>query len=64
MNAADFTFTFTFTHQPAAQIPEKGNSTFQVLFTPKAQGLRQATVTVLSDCPDEGTYTFGVYMLS
>lgn len=51
---------FTITAAPAASVPAGGSTTVQVRFDPAVQGLRQATLTITSNDPDEGTYAFAL----
>lgn len=56
-NAADFA---VFGPMPTTPIPQTSSSTFVVRFTPSAIGLRTATITILNDDSNEGTYTFAI----
>jgi len=56
-NAADFTIG---TLTPASPVAVSGTATFTVTFDPSAIGLRTATVNILSDDSDEGTYDFAI----
>ena len=51
---------FTVTANPTTPIAPAGSTTFQVTFDPSAAGLRTATVSFVSDDPDEGTYDFAI----
>lgn len=55
-NATDFSVTV----QPPASVASGTNTTFQVTFDPAAVGLRTATVSIVSNDPDEGTYDFAI----
>lgn len=55
-HAADFELTAT----PAASIAAAANSSFEITFTPGGVGTRNATLTIASDDPDEGSYTFAL----
>lgn len=56
-DAADFSVI----SQPADTTIASGNSTtFVIRFTPVTEGAKTATVTILSDDEDEGTYTFNI----
>ena len=54
--AADFSISSA----PSLSIPSLSSTTFSVLFDPSVSGSRRATITVQSDDPDSGTYTFDV----
>lgn len=55
-DAGDFTIT-----QPSNSVIAGGNSTtFQIEFDPSVVGDRTATVTILNDDTDEGSYTFDI----
>jgi len=60
-DAAAFTVN---TQPPAAIVPGSGltsaTADFIITFNPQHTGQHQATVTILSDDPDEGTYTFSI----
>ncbi|AUS05370.1 LamG-like jellyroll fold domain-containing protein [Pseudotamlana carrageenivorans] len=52
---------FTITQQPTKKtVLNRGNSstTFEVTFSPSSLGLKQATISVASDDPDNNPYTF------
>ncbi len=50
---------FTITEQPSTgSISPAGTTTFKAVFNPQALGYQSTTVTIVSDDPDEGTYTF------
>jgi hypothetical protein len=49
---------FTVETQPDATVAGASAVTFQLKFVPRAVGERAATVTILNDDPDEGSYTF------
>ena len=55
-DAADFAIT----QQPLASFLGSASTSFKVVFAPSTAGLKQATVTVLSNDADEGSYTFGI----
>ncbi|MBT6011123.1 MAG: choice-of-anchor D domain-containing protein [Candidatus Marinimicrobia bacterium] len=56
--AADFTVS----QQPASSTvsPLGGTQSFQITFDPPATGLRQATVSITNNDPDESPYTFNI----
>lgn len=50
---------FAATAQPSETTLDPGDSvTFQLTFTPTVDGVRTATVTIMSNDEDEGSYTF------
>lgn len=51
---------FMVTAQPASPVAGGETTTFDLLFTPSATGLRQATLSIASDDGDENPYTFTV----
>lgn len=52
---------FTVTTEPSAPVaPFVGTTTFQISFSPAAQGVHHATVSILSDDDDESPYTFAI----
>lgn len=51
---------FSLSGSPSLSIPSLSASTFSVLFDPSAAGARRSSITILSDDPDNGTYTFDV----
>ena len=51
---------FIVTQQPAASVATGGSTTFVLQFSPHSIGTRTATVSVVSDDADDGTYTFDV----
>jgi len=59
-NAADFTIL----QQPVGPLNSTnslfGSSVMEISFDPSGAGLRTATITISSNDPDEGTYTFDV----
>ena len=55
-NAGDFTITAN----PTSPVLSSGSTTFSVTFNPSADGAREATITIISDDSDEGTYTFNL----
>ena len=55
-NADDFTVTA----QPANTINGGATTTFTIEFSPSASGLRTAAVSILSDDPDDGEFTFAI----
>lgn len=55
-NAGDFTVTV----QPTSPVSASTSATFQVQFAPSATGTRSATLTIVNDDSDEGTYTFAI----
>ncbi len=44
--------------QPSSPVPPYGSTSCMITFTPEDGGKRTATVTILSNDPDEGTFTF------
>ncbi len=55
--AADFSVTVP----PAtAVVAAETTTAFQVMFDPSAEGTRAATLTIISDDPDENPYTFAI----
>ncbi len=55
-NAADFSVSL----QPVSPVAPGDSTTFSVTFTPSADGLRQATLSIASDDSNENPYTFVV----
>jgi len=55
-NADDFTVT----GQPADTINGGATTNFTIEFSPSASGLRTAAVSILSDDPDDGEFTFAI----
>lgn len=51
---------FSVVSLPAATVASSTNTTFDVRFTPNGVGPRTATVTIVNDDSDEGTYTFAI----
>ena len=53
---------FTVSQQPASATvsPQGGTQAFQITFDPPATGLRQATVSITNNDPDESPYTFNI----
>lgn len=51
---------FAVTGTTSGSIAALGSSTFTVTFDPNALGTQTSTITIVSDDPDEGTYTFTV----
>lgn len=51
---------FTVTAQPGSSIAPDNEATFTISFTPNAPGLHTATVTIASDDPEAGIYTFTI----
>ena len=53
---------FTITQQPVSGTvtASGGSQTFEITFDPPTTGLRQATVSISSDDPDESPYTFAI----
>jgi hypothetical protein len=49
---------FTVTAQPASAVAAGGSTTFTISFDPSASGQRTATVTILNNDANEGTYDF------
>ena len=45
---------------PSTNLASGASTTFRVLFMPSALGLRNATVTLTSNDPDEGTFQFAI----
>ena len=54
--AADFTVTAF----PSTPVAGAGSTTFTVTFDPSTTGTRAATITILSDDPDESPYSFAI----
>lgn len=52
---------FTVTALPASPVAALGSTTFQVTFNPSTSGLRTATLTILNDDSDEGSYDFAIH---
>ncbi len=55
-DAADFSIV----QIPASTISVKGSTTFQIGFTPSTLGTKNATLSINSNDPDEGTYTYAI----
>lgn len=55
-DAADFSVIAL----PANSIPAGGSTTFKILFDPSGGGIRNATVHIESDDPDEAAYDFAI----
>jgi len=55
-NAADFVVTAA----PTSPVAAGGTTTFTIRFTPSAEGLRTATVTIANSDADENPYTFSI----
>ena len=52
---------FAVTIMPSSTLaPQTGQTSFTLRFTPSGTGLRSALVTLRSNDPDEGTYTFAI----
>jgi len=51
---------FSISSPPSATIASSGSSTFQVTCNPSSSGTKNATLTITSNDPDEGTYTFAI----
>lgn len=52
---------FVVTQQPAVTVVEPaGSITFEVTFNPDADGVRSATLSILSNDPDEASYDFAI----
>lgn len=49
---------FSVTTQPASPVAANGNCTFTIQFMPASLGVKTATVTILSNDPDNNAYTF------
>jgi len=45
---------------PSSTIPTGDSTTFQIGFDPILSGLRSATLTILNNDPDEGSYSIGI----
>ncbi|QJE97570.1 PQQ-dependent sugar dehydrogenase [Luteolibacter luteus] len=52
--------SFAVLGQPAASLPGPGNFNFQIRFSPQGTGTKNATVTISSNDPDEGSFTFAI----
>jgi hypothetical protein len=52
--------SFSLSAPPAATIAASGSSDFTLRFQPTSAGLKTAVVTISSNDPDEGTYTFSI----
>ena len=48
---------FRLTVSPTSPVSSGGSTTFEITFSPLAAGIRRATLTILSNDPDEGTFT-------
>ncbi|MDP5001863.1 MAG: choice-of-anchor D domain-containing protein, partial [Flavobacterium sp.] len=55
-NAGDFTVTSS----PAASVTGGGSTTFQVTFNPSADGVRNATISIVNNDSDENSYNFSI----
>lgn len=55
-NASDFSITTA----PSPTITASGSTTFVVTFTPSAIGVRNATLTINNNDPNEGVYDFAI----
>lgn len=55
-HAADFTVTTI----PSTPISASSNTFFIITFDPSADGLRQATITIANNDPNESSYTFSI----
>lgn len=55
-HAADFSITA----MPASQIAAQATTTFQITFDPSTTGTRTATVTIISNDPNNPNYTFTI----
>ncbi|MCC7374453.1 MAG: DUF4082 domain-containing protein [Verrucomicrobiales bacterium] len=51
---------FTLLAPPVSTVPAHGDATFTVRFDPSTSGVREATILVASDDPDEAPYLFAV----
>lgn len=56
VNAADFNVTTA----PSATVAASGSTTFQVTFDPSADGIRNATISIVNNDSDENPYTFAI----
>ena len=55
-HAADFTVSL----QPASPVAPNGSTSFQVSFDPRALGLREATLSIGNNDPDENPFDFSI----
>jgi surface protein len=51
---------FTVKTQPSGTVAAKGETTFEITFTPSAEGVRKAKVSIANDDADENPYTFAI----
>jgi hypothetical protein len=58
--SGDHAGDFTVDPQPDTPVPGGGTKTFDVTFAPSAQGLREATLTIANNDPDENPYDFSI----
>jgi hypothetical protein len=57
LNAADFRVVTTTTATP---VSAGGSTTFDIIFSPSSLGVKTATVQILNNDSNEGTYTFNI----
>ena len=55
-NASDFSVTSA----PSATVAASASTTFQVTFDPSADGIRNATISIVNNDSDENPYTFAI----
>ncbi len=58
--SGDHAGDFTISEDPTSPIEAESSTLFNILFKPKALGLRRATVTIANDDADENPYTFAI----
>lgn len=56
VHASDFSVAV----QPSSPVAEGSETTFQLLFNPTAEGMREATISIANDDTDENPYDFAV----
>lgn len=52
--------SFAVLSQPGASLAGPGNFNFQIRFSPQGTGAKNATVTIASNDPDEGSFSFAI----
>lgn len=55
-NAADFTVTAS----PSSSVANSSNTTFEITFNPSANGLREASISIVNGDSDENPYNFNI----